>query len=384
MSYPLAFSKSEFKRRSDAVTSRMREAGLDALVAYSVRNAQGPVAYLGGYEPDLGLHDVAYFLLIPGGKPDAVLVTNGFWDDPAARTWVEDVVISYKFERSLPELLPRSASRIGVVGYDYLPAPVYLGLKAALPRCEIVDATRLVLEVAQIKSPAEVEVIRRCMSIGDHAGRAFLEGVHEGAAERSLQIAVGQALMQAGADGIYYNPQIYSGASVADGMGMRTDRILQAGDQVQVDCGAVYRGYRGDLSRVTTVGRAAPEVRHIMETTAQVYEAMLATLRAGTAAADVARAGIRVAEANGLGDCLYRPTPDHPRGMLGHGIGCWIHELPDIRLDSADVLQPGMVVVFETILGQPGIGGAKIEDAVLVTEDAPERLSRLPIRTWPE
>ena len=138
MSYPLAFSKSEFKRRSDAVTSRMREAGLDALVAYSVRNSQGPVAYLGGYEPDLGLHDVAYFLLIPGGKPDAVLVTNGFWDDPAARTWVEDVVISYKFERSLPELLPRSASRIGVVGYDYLPAPVYLGLKAALPRCEIV------------------------------------------------------------------------------------------------------------------------------------------------------------------------------------------------------------------------------------------------------
>ena len=49
-----------------------------------------------------------------------------------------------------------------------------------------------------------------------------------------------------------------------------------------------------------------------------------------------------------------------------------------------DVLQRGMVVVFETILGQPGTGGAKIEDAVLVTEDAPERLSRLPIRTWPE
>ncbi len=101
MSYPLAFAKSEFERRAAAVTARMDDAGLDALVAYSVRNSQGPVAYLGGYEPDLGLHDVAYFVLIPGESPDAILVTNGFWDDPAARTWVEDVVISYKFERSL-------------------------------------------------------------------------------------------------------------------------------------------------------------------------------------------------------------------------------------------------------------------------------------------
>ena len=383
MSYPLAFSKSEFERRAAAVTARMRHTGLDALVAYSVRNSQGPVAYLGGYEPDLGLHDVSYFLLIPGGKPDAILVTNGFWDDPASRTWVDDVVISYAFERSLPELLPSTASRIGIAGFDFLPAPVYLGLKAALPRCEIVDATRLVLEVAKVKSPAEIDVIRTCMSINDHGGRAFLEGVHEGANERSLQIAVGQALMQAGADGIYYNPQIYSGPSVDHGMGMRTDRILQAGDQVQVDCGAMYRGYRGDLSRVTTVGRAAPDVMHIMETTARMYEAMVESLRPGTAAADMARAGIRVAAANGLGDCLYRPTPDHPPGMLGHGIGCWVHELPDIRLDSTDVIRPGMVVVFETILGRPGTGGAKIEDAVLVTDGAPERLSNLPVRTWP-
>ena len=66
MSYPRAFAKSEFERRAAAVTARMRDAGLDALVAYSVRNSQGPVAYLGGYEPDLGLHDVSYFLLIPG------------------------------------------------------------------------------------------------------------------------------------------------------------------------------------------------------------------------------------------------------------------------------------------------------------------------------
>ncbi len=383
MTYPITFSRSEFERRAAGVIERMRDAGLDALVAYSVRNSQGPVAYLGGYEPDLGLHDVSYFLLIPGGSPEAILLTNGFWDDPAERTWVSDVVISYDFGPSLIELLPRAASRIGVAGYHSLPAPVALALKADRPQLEIVDATRLVWEVSKIKSQAELEVIRRCMSIDDEGGRAFLEGVHEGANERDLQIAVGQAVMQAGADGLYYNPQIYSGPNVARGMGMRNDRTLRAGEQVQLDCGAMYRGYRSDLSRVTTVGRAAPEVLHIMESTAQMYEAMLDALRPGTSGAEVARAGHRSAEANGLGDALYKPTPFHSTGLLGHGIGCWVHELPDISFDSTDVLEPGMVVVFETILGRPGVGGAKIEDASLVTSGAAERLSSLPVRTWP-
>ena len=56
---------------------------------------------------------------------------------------------------------------------------------------------------------------------------------------------------------------------------------------------------------------------------------------------------------------------------------------PTIHPASKDVLEPNMVLVFETILGQPGVGGAKIEDSILVTESGAERLSQLPVRTWP-
>jgi hypothetical protein len=62
----------------------MAEAHLDALIAYSAGHQPGPVGFLGGYEPQFGLHDVAYFVVVPGRS--CSLLANAFWDDPASRT----------------------------------------------------------------------------------------------------------------------------------------------------------------------------------------------------------------------------------------------------------------------------------------------------------
>lgn len=79
---------------------------------------------------------------------------------------------------------------------------------------------------------------------------------------------------------------------------------------------------------------------------------------------------------------LYH-SPNHAAGFVGHGIGCWYHELPEIHPDATNVLETNMVIVLEPILGRSKVGGAKIEDAVLVTPRGSERLSTLKIRTWP-
>jgi Xaa-Pro aminopeptidase len=118
-----------------------------------------------------------------------------------------------------------------------------------------------------------------------------------------------------------------------------------------------------------------------METTADMYEAMLNRLRPGVPASELARTAIDVARSKGMESDLYR-SPSHAPGFVGHGIGCWYHERPEIHPDERGVLQADMVVVLEPILVRPGVGGAKIEDAVLVTEQGAERLSGLEIRTW--
>jgi Xaa-Pro dipeptidase len=383
MSKRLAFPREEYVGRVRRVEAALERAGYDALIGYSVRNAPGPVVYLGGYEPCLGLHDVAFFTVVPGGRPRCALLTNAFWDHPQERTWVDDVIITSDFEARLVELLPGSSRRIGIAGYRFFPTPVYKALQAAFPAACIEDAAPQLLKVARVKSSREIEVMRQCMAITDEGGRAFLASIREGANEREIQAETERAVMLAGADGLSYGTQVYSGPQVAVGIGFRTGRTLALGEQVQVDVGAIYWGYRGDLSRVTTVGRPSPEVRAIMETTAQMYEAMLRAVRPGAMVAEVAEAALAVARAGGMEPYLYR-SPNHGVGFLGHGIGCWYHGPPEIRADAEEALETNMVVVLEPILGHPGVGGAKIEDPVLVTSHGAERLSNLELRTWPE
>ena len=382
MTSRLAFSRVEYQRRMQQVEVALEQAGFDALIAYSVKNQPGPVAYLGGYEPNLGLHDVAFFAVVPNGHPRYALLTNAFWDNPQQLSWPDDIIITSDYGHWLSELLPGSVRRIGVAGYRFFPTPVYTALQAAFPAASIVDATTLLMEVAKVKSPEEVQVIRRCWEITDEGGRAFLASIHEGANEREIKAEVERAVMLGGSDGMWYNFQIYSGSQVAVGIGLSKDRTLARGEQVQVDCGAHYRGYHGDLSRVTTVGPASDEIQAIMETTANMYEAMLQAIRPGAPVADIARAAIHAARKREMEPYLYH-SPNHAAGFVGHGIGCWYHEYPEIHPDATDVLETNMVIVLEPILGRPGVGGAKIEDAVLVTPQGAERLSSLDIRTWP-
>ncbi|HPL28770.1 MAG TPA: Xaa-Pro peptidase family protein, partial [Anaerolineae bacterium] len=309
------------------------------------------------------------------------LLTNAFWDHPEERTWAE-VVITSDFGARLTALLPDSARRVGIAGYRCFPTPVYRALQTALPGTAFEDATPLLLEAARVKSAAEIAVMRRSMVMTDAAGRAFLATVGEGANEREIQAEVERALLGAGADRPAFSVQLYSGAQVAVGVGFRRDRTVARGEQVQVDCGALYRGYQTELSRVTTVGRPTDGARAIMEATAQMYEAMLRTVGPGVPVAEVARVAIATAKAQGMEPYLYR-SPNHAGNFVGHGIGCWYHESPEIHPDAKGTLEANMVIVLEPILGHPGVGGAKIEDPVLVTPYGAERLSGLEIRTWP-
>jgi Xaa-Pro aminopeptidase len=360
----------------------MAGAGMDVLVAYANKTHPGHVRYLSGYETRLGIHDSAVCVVTPDR---CALLTNASFDRPRTQTWLEEVVVTADYAAAVAEFLPGGVRTVGVAGFGALPAPVYLGLRQRLGRADVRDASELLLSLRQVKSPAEVDLLREASRVTDAEGRAFLEWARPGVSEREVLVQVEAALKRAGSDEVSFATQVSSGVRTERVVAFATDTVLADGTPVQLDCGGSFQGYRGDLSRVVFLGKPRGKLRDLMAVAAEIYDRCLELLRPGMPCAEVARLAVRIAEGHGLDQDLYR-SPNHDPGFVGHGIGLSYSEPPEIHPGSKALLRENMVVVLEPILSDPAAGGVKLEDPVLITAAGPERLSALPVRSgeWPE
>jgi Xaa-Pro aminopeptidase len=378
---PSPFSHSEYETRVARTVALLSHQGWDGLLCYASAVMPGPVRYLTGYETRLRIHDACYFLMTPGAPQAVTLFTNASWEHPEEFSWVQNVVVTSQFDKEIAARLPAGTKRLAVAGYRYLPLPVYLGLRESRPEVDLVDGSTAYLRTRMVKSPAEMEVLRRCAQITDCAGRKFLELVREGAIERDLAAAAEYAMKSASGDEVSFTTQVGRGERTSRVVIYPGDGVVQSGDPVQLDCGATHHGYRGDLSRVAVAGKPDPEYLRMLIATEEMYDRCLAAMRPGVRASDVARVGINVAKAHGLEEFLYR-SPNHEPGFVGHGIGCHYSEPPELHPEDDTVLEENMAIVVEPILMRPGVGGVKIEDLVAVTRGGTERFSSCPIHTW--
>lgn len=374
--------RSEFERRAELVRELAVAAGYDALIAYSVGNLHGPVAYLGGYEPSFGLNDVAFVVLVAHPMARETLITNSYWDDVEGQTWIDDVVVTKRgHAQVIADHLPRPCRRVGVVGYDFFPAPILNALATSMAGTSFEDATELVQGVAKIKSPAEIELVRRAAQVTDAGGQGFLGSLTDGQSERAVQEAVDHAMMAAGADGVAFPTFVMTGPRIATGIGFAADRRLAIGDQVNVLCGAQIGGYRVELGRVSTVDRPpADDLLRVMEAAADMSDAMRERMGPGVAVGAVADAAMEAARRSSMEAHVWAPV-ESPR-FFGHGMGCWVSEPPNIEEHGSALLQPGMIMSVEARLSIPGHGGAVITEMVLIDPNGSTRLSTMPLRTW--
>lgn len=370
----------EYQKRIGRIETAMADAGLDALIAYSAGNEPGPVAYVGGYSLRFGLNDTAYFVVVPGTNPTYALFGNAYWDKPPTQTWTTNAQVTRDFDKGLLDVLPPTARRVGIVGYSFFPTPTFAALRTALPETQFEDATGLVMKVASIKSPAEVELVRRASQMSDAGGRAFLNGVREGKYERELQADVDHAMIAAGADGLAFPTFIMSGVKVGVGIGFAQDRALVRGEQVNVLCGAKVDGYRVELGRVTTVGAPSDDLRRIMETAADMHQAMQEACKPGVTGGQIADASVGVARKQNLDQHLFKSINN--AATQGHGMGCWVNEPPPINPLDTTVIKENMTLSLEARLCLPDGRGAVITEMVLVTPSGIERFSEIPLRTW--
>lgn len=139
---------------------------------------------------------------------------------------------------------------------------------------------------------------------------------------------------------------------------------------VTLDFGALYQGYCSDITRTIAIGNITDELKQIYNTVLEAQIRGMNGLKAGITGKEADALTRDYIKKQGYGDKFGHST--------GHGIGLDVHEGPGLSFRSDQSLESGMVVTVEPGIYVPNVGGCRIEDDTVVTENGNERLSMSP------
>jgi Xaa-Pro aminopeptidase len=235
---------------------------------------------------------------------------------------------------------------------------------------ELVPGGGQVERLRAVKSEDELELIARATEITNQAYARLAEERFVGRTERELAFRFATFLHELGADGEAFPTTVASGPNGATPHAGTSARVVEKGETVVVDAGAVLEGYASDCTRTFATGPLPDELRRAYDV---VLEAQLEGLDAvlpGVSGKDADAAAREVIAGAGLGERFGHG--------LGHGVGLMVHEAPTLRPESQDTLAPNNVVTVEPGVYLPGVGGIRIEDLVVVRAREPVVLTSFP------
>lgn len=220
------------------------------------------------------------------------------------------------------------------------------------------------------KTGEEIELLRTALRMTDVAFEAAAARAKVGMTEKELADIVAEELKNAGSEGESFPTIVASGPNAAKPHHAPGDRVLQEGEPVIIDMGALHKGYAGDLTRTIWFGEPSPEL-------VTMYRNVQAAFNAAIGAGVPGMTGV---EFDAIARDVFKEqgTDQYFVHSLGHGLGLRVHEAPSASPRSKDTLTAGMVVTVEPGLYVPGEGGVRIEDVVLITEDGAENLTNAP------
>lgn len=361
----------------DRLKNLMRENGLSAVIGFSPEN----ITYLSGYHNlDLLIlpEDTHSMIVIwpLEGEPILLMADNG---NPF-ESFIEDVRRFPRYperDRALSALIEIlhekefSGEKIGIEK-RYLPAERWEILQSELPDIHWVDGTDVVEKTRHIKTPMEIELLREAARVQDRAIYEAYKSASPGDSEKSVADAVASNVMKYGADIVIFN-FLASGERTVGGHTLGTDALLEPGNIVRSDYGALFSGYYTDFGRMASVGKPNERQRDSYAKTYEVQQRTIAATRPGITAEELFNTATEAYLELGIGT----------RVMVGHSIGLTIHERPYLAPGETWAVEEGMVMCIENGSTGEDITGNKYdhnerymtEDMIVVTKNGCELLS---------
>ena len=376
----LPFAVAEYEARVAGLRAIMADAGVGAVVLTSMHN----IAYYSG------------FLYCSFGRPyglvvtasDCVTISAGIdAGQPWRRCWCDNITYT-DWQRDNYWRAVRSVAGTGaVIGYegDHLTMLQRAKLEAFLAPSRMVDLHEATMRQRMHKSEAEIALIREGARVADVGGYAIRDAVKLGAREIDVAMA-GRDAMEAEIarsfpDAEYRDTWVWfqSGLNTDGAHNPVTARALERGDILSLNTFPMISGYYTALERTMFVREVDAASLKIWEANVAAHEYGMSLLKPGVSCSEVTHAVNAFFEERDL--LQYRTFGyGHSFGVLSHYYG---REAGlELREDIDTVLEPGMVISMEPMLtiadGQPGAGGYREHDILVITEDGAEDITGYP------
>ena len=375
----LPFAASEYEARLGQLRALMAARAVDAMLLTSMHN----IAYYSG------------FLYCSFGRPYACVVTaercvtvsanidlgqpwrRGYGDNLIYTDWQRN-----NYWRAVGSLVPRAKS-LGIEG-DHLT----LAARATLGEfidAQTIDLNREIMGLRMIKSAAEIELIKGGARTADIGGAAIRDAIRVGTREIDVAMA-GRDAMELEIARAYPDSELrdtwvwfQSGINTDGAHNPVTTRALEAGDILSLNAFPMISGYYTALERTLFLGEPGAEELRIWQANVGAHELGISLIKPGATCSSICEELNRYFADLDL--LQYRTFGyGHSFGILSHYYG---REAGlELREDIDTVLEPGMVVSMEPMLtipeGQPGAGGYREHDILVITADGAENITGFP------
>lgn len=211
-----------------------------------------------------------------------------------------------------------------------------------------------------VKDEDEIDCIKKACRIADMGYSFILGRIKAGMTEKQVENQLLYHMKDLGAQKESFDIIVASGENGAKPHAKAGDRVIEAGDFVTMDFGVRFGEYCSDITRTVAVGYAPPEMSRIYGIVRKAQAQAVKAIKPGMKCSEIDRAARSVIEEAGFGMEFSH--------NLGHGLGIACHELPNFSKTDDTVLVPGMVMTVEPGIYVEGLGGVRIEDDILVTE----------------
>ncbi|MET3684300.1 Xaa-Pro aminopeptidase [Alkalibacillus flavidus] len=335
---------------------KMREQDLDGLLITNGQNRR----YMTGFTGTAGVVLVSL--------EQAVFITDFRYTIQA-----KEQVVGYELVEHSGPIHSEVANQVKQLGIDRLGFEkndvtyhTYDVYNQAL-EAEFVPVEGLVEKLRLYKTESEIQILREAAQIADAAFDYIQTIIKPGVREIDVSNELEFFMRKQGAVSSSFDIIVASGYRAALPHGVASDKEIHSGELVTLDFGALYKGYCSDMTRTVAVGPISDELKSIYNTVLEAQKRGMDGLKAGITGKEADALTRDYIKEQGYGEYFGHST--------GHGLGMDVHEAPSLSFRNENALEPGMVVTVEPGIYVPNVGGCRIEDDAVITENGHERLT---------